>query len=308
MADITQNVCELIGNTPIMELSRIQKKYELGARVLAKLEFFNPAGSVKDRIARAMLEDAESKGLIGPHTTIVEPTSGNTGLGLAAVCAYKELRLIIVMPDNTSKMHIDLLKAYGAEVILTEGSKGVREAIAKAEETAESIHDSFIPGQFINTANPAAHFTATGPEIWRQTGGKVDYFIAGVGTGGTISGAGNFLKSANSKIKIIAVEPDASPFLSTGKGGTHHIQGIGAGFAPAVLDTHIYAEVIRVSDSDAFETARILAKNEGILTGPSSGAAIHAAIDIALRPEAQGKTIVALLPDSGERYISLGIL
>ncbi|MDR0685372.1 MAG: cysteine synthase A [Spirochaetaceae bacterium] len=308
MSDITQNICELIGNTPLMELSRIEKKYGCGARILAKLEFFNPAGSVKDRIAHSMLLDAETKGLIGPHTTIIEPTSGNTGLGLAAVCAWKALPLIIVMPDNTAKAHRDLLKAYGAEVVLTEGAKGVRGAIARAEELAESMDDSFIPGQFINSANPAVHFAATGPEIWRQTGGKIDYFIAGVGTGGTISGAGNFLKSADSAIKIIAVEPDASPFLSTGKSGIHRIQGIGAGFAPAVLNTHIYDEVIRVTDDDAFDAARVLARSEGILAGPSSGAALHAALKTASRAEAHGKTITVIFPDSGERYVSSGVL
>jgi cysteine synthase A len=308
MSDIKLNICELIGNTPLMELSCIEKKYELTTRILAKLEFFNPAGSVKDRIARSMLEDAEAKGLIGQGTTIIEPTSGNTGLGLAAVCAFKGLRLIIVMPESTSKTHVDLLRVYGAEVILTEAGKGVREAITKAEKLAESIPDSFIPGQFINSANPAAHFAATGPELWRQTDGKIDYFIAGVGTGGTISGAGSFLKSVHSAIKIIAVEPDSSPFLSTGKSGTHHIQGIGAGFAPSVLNTHIYDEVIRVTDDNSFETSRLLARVEGILAGPSSGAALWSAINVAGRAEARGKNIVVLLPDSGERYISSRVL
>ncbi|MDR0550895.1 MAG: cysteine synthase A [Spirochaetaceae bacterium] len=308
MSDIKQNICELIGNTPLMELSRIEKKFSRGARILAKLEFFNPAGSVKDRIAGAMLEDAESKGLIGESTVIIEPTSGNTGLGLAAVCAFKGLRLIIVAPESASKAHIGLLKAYGAEVVLTDSAKGVRESIRRAEELAADIKDSFIPGQFVNGANPAAHFAATGPEIWQQTGGVIDYFIAGVGTGGTISGAGSFLKSLKSELKIIAVEPDASPFLSEGKSGAHHIQGIGAGFAPAVLNTHIYGEVIRVTDNDAFETSRLLAKAEGLLAGPSSGAALFAAIQTASRAEAQGKTIVTIFPDSGERYISSGLL
>ncbi|GMO25214.1 MAG: cysteine synthase A [Termitinemataceae bacterium] len=308
MADIKKDLSELIGNTPLMELARIEKKHASGARILAKLEYFNPAGSVKDRIARAMIEDAEDKGLIGPNTTIIEPTSGNTGLGLAAVAAFKGHRVIIVVPDNTSQSYQALLRAYGAEVTLTDGSKGMREAIAKAEIIADEIKDSFIPGQFVNAANPNAHFATTGPEIWRQTDGKVDFFVAGVGTGGTISGAGGFLKSVNPQIKVIAVEPDSSPFLSEGKSGVHRIQGIGAGFAPSVLNTHIYDEVIRVHDDDAFETARSIARYEGILVGSSSGAAVCAALEIAARATAQGKNIVVLLPDSGERYVLSGAL
>jgi cysteine synthase A len=308
MSDIKKDLSELIGNTPVMELSRIEKKHAAGARLFAKLEYFNPAGSVKDRIARSMIEDAEAKGLIGPHTTIIEPTSGNTGLGLAAVAAFKGYRVIIVSPDTTSVQHQALLRFYGAEVVLTDGIKGIREAIEKAEEIAAAINDSFIPGQFINASNPNAHFATTGPEIWRQTGGKIDFFVAGIGTGGTISGAGGFLKSVNPEIKVIAVEPAASPFLSEGKSGVHSIQGIGAGFAPAVLNKHIYDEVIRVSDDDAFTLARELARSEGILVGPSSGAAVKAALEIAARSEAQGKNIVVLLPDSGERYVLSGAL
>jgi cysteine synthase A len=308
MADIKKDLSELIGNTPVLELARIEKKHATGARLLAKLEYFNPAGSVKDRIASAMLEDAEAKGLIGPRTTIIEPTSGNTGIGLAAVAAYKGYKLILIVPDTISTTHLELLRSYGAEVVITDGAKGVRESIAKAGELASSIKDSFIPGQFINAANPQAHFATTGPEIWKQTGGKIDFFVAGVGTGGTITGTGNFLKSANAAIKVIAVEPDASPFLSEGKSGPHRIQGIGAGFAPAVLNTRVYDEVIRVKDGDAFDTARELARTEGILVGPSSGAAVWAALEIARRTEAQGKIVLALLPDSGERYVSSGVL
>ena len=308
MPDIKRDLSELIGNTPLMELSRIEKTHAAGARLLAKLEYFNPAGSVKDRIARAMIEDAEAKGLIGPGTTIIEPTSGNTGLGLAAVAAFKAYRVIIVVPDTTSQSYQQLLCSYGAEVTLTDGAKGIREAIAKAEEIAAALKDSFIPGQFINAANPQAHFATTGPEIWQQTGGKVDFFVSGVGTGGTISGTGGFLKSVNPEIRVIAVEPEASPFLSKGRSGVHRIQGIGAGFAPAVLNTHIYDEVIRVGDNDAFAVARELARTEGILVGPSSGAAVWAALEIAGRSGAQGKNIVVLLPDSGERYVLSGAL
>jgi cysteine synthase A len=304
MADIKKDLTELIGNTPILEFVRIGKKYGLSARILAKLEYYNAAGSVKDRIAKAMIEDAEEKGLLKPGDTIIEPTSGNTGIGLAAVAAFKGYRLILIMPDTTSVEHRNLLKAYGAELILTSGGGGVREAIARAEDLAARTPNSFIPGQFVNPANPAAHFTTTGPEIWRQTGGRTDIFIAGVGTGGTITGTGEFLKSQNPGIKVIAVEPDGSPFLSLGKSGFHKIQGIGAGFVPAVLNTRIYDEVIRVKDGDAFSMGKEIARTEGILAGISSGAAVWAAIEIARRTENQGKNIVVLLPDTGERYLS----
>jgi cysteine synthase A len=304
MSDIKNNVIELIGNTPILELAHIEKIHSLSSRLLAKLEYHNPGGSVKDRIAKSMIEDAEEKGLLKPGDTVIEPTSGNTGIGLAAVSTYKGYRLILVMPDSTSIEHRNLLKAYGAEVVLTDGVQGVKAAIAKAEELAEKTPHSFIPGQFINPANPAVHFSTTGPEIWRQTDGKVDFFIAGVGTGGTITGVGEYLKSQNPKIKIVAVEPDGSPFLSEGRSGIHHIQGIGAGFAPAVLNTKIFDEVIRVKDTEAYAAGKELARNEGILVGTSSGAALWAALELAGRPESQGKTIVVLLPDTGERYIS----
>ncbi|MDR2482584.1 MAG: cysteine synthase A [Treponema sp.] len=308
MAEIKQDLAALIGNTPLMELGRVEKRFSSRARLLAKLEFFNPGGSVKDRTARAMIEDAEAKGLIGPGTVIIEPTSGNTGIGLAAVAAFKGYRVIIVMPDTASKAHLDVLRTYRAEVALTDGAQGIRGAIAKAEELAAALPDSFIPGQFANPANPQAHFAETGPEIWRQTGGKADYLIAGVGTGGTISGAGAFLKSVNPAIRVIAVEPAASPFLSQGKSGHHRIQGIGAGFAPAVLNVHIYDEVLRISDEAAFETARTLAQSEGLLAGPSSGAALAAGLELAGRGEAQGKNIVMIFPDSGERYIASEVL
>ncbi|MDR1231027.1 MAG: cysteine synthase A [Spirochaetaceae bacterium] len=303
MADIKRNLSELIGNTPMLELGRIGKAFSSGARLLAKLEYFNPAGSVKDRIARSMIEDAEAKGLIGPHTTIIEPTSGNTGIGLAAVAAFKGYRLILVLPETASVAHQNLLRMYGAEIVLTDGTKGVKESIRKAEEIAAQTRDSFIPGQFVNPQNPAAHYASTGPEIWNQTGGQVDYFVAGVGTGGTVTGAGNFLKAAKPTVKVVAVEPAASPFLSEGKSGPHKIQGIGAGFAPAVLDTHVYDEIIRVTDGDAVAMMGTIARTEGILVGTSSGAALRAALDIAKRSEAHGKTIVVLLPDSGERYV-----
>jgi cysteine synthase A len=301
--DIKKDFSELIGGTPILELGRIEKKRALGSRLWAKLEYFNPAGSVKDRIAWAMIKDAEEKGLLGPSSVIVEPTSGNTGIGLAAVAAFKGYRVILVMPDTTPPAHRKLLRSYGAEIVLTGAEKGIRASIARAEEITEKTPGAFMPGQFINPANPAAHLATTGPEIWWQTDGKVDIFVAGVGTGGTISGAGGFLKSVNPKIKVFAVEPAASPFLSRGTSGAHKIQGIGAGFAPAVLDRHVYDEVIAVRDEDAQEMARELARCEGILVGPSSGAAVRAAIEIAGRPESQGKNIVMLLPDSGERYI-----
>jgi cysteine synthase A len=306
MADIKRNLSELIGNTPMLELARIGKAFSSGARLLAKLEYFNPAGSVKDRIARSMIEDAEAKGLIGPHTTIIEPTSGNTGLGLAAVAAFKGYRLVLVLPETASAAHQNILRLYGAEIVLTDGAKGVKESIRKAEEIAAKTPDSFIPGQFANPLNPAAHYASTGPEIWNQTGGKVDYFVAGVGTGGTVTGAGHFLKAANPSVKVVAVEPAASPFLSEGKSGPHKIQGIGAGFAPAVLDTHVYDEIIRVTDEDAVAMMGKVARTEGILVGTSSGAALRAALDIAKRSEAHGKNIVVLLPDSGERYALSG--
>jgi cysteine synthase A len=304
MADIKRDVTELIGDTPILEFTRIEKKYGLSARILAKLEYYNVAGSVKDRIAKSMIEDAEERGLLKSGDTIIEPTSGNTGIGLAAVAAFKGYRLILIMPDTTGVEHRSLLKAYGAELILTSGGGGVREAITRAEELAAKTPNSYIPGQFVNPANPAVHFATTGPEIWRQTGGKTDIFVAGVGTGGTITGTGEFLKSQNPGIKVIAVEPKGSPFLSLGKNGSHKIQGIGAGFIPAVLNTRIYDEVIRVKEGDAFSMGKEIARTEGILAGTSSGAAVWAAIEIARRTENQGKTIVVLLPDTGERYLS----
>jgi cysteine synthase A len=304
MADIKKSLTELIGNTPILEFARIEKKYGLSALILAKLEYFNPAGSVKDRIAKSMIEDAEERGLLKPGDTIIEPTSGNTGIGLAAVASSKGYRLILIMPDTMSVERRNLLKAYGAELILTDGKGGIREAIAKAEEVAAKTPNSFIPGQFVNPANPAVHFSATGPEIWRQTDGKTDVFVAGIGTGGTITGAGEYLKSQNPAIKIVAVEPEGSPFLSLGKNGSHKIQGIGAGFIPAVLNTNIYDEVIRVKDEDAFAMGKEIARSEGILAGTSSGAAVWAAVELAKRTESQGKNIVVLLPDTGERYLS----
>jgi cysteine synthase A len=302
--EISRSLMELIGNTPMLDLARITRKYGLEARILAKLEYYNPAGSVKDRIARAMIEEAENRGLLKEGDTIIEPTSGNTGIALAAVAAYKGYRLILVMPDSMSVERRNLLKAYGAELVLTDGSKGIREAIVKAEELAGTIPRSFVPGQFVNPANPEAHFISTGPEIWRQTGGVVDFFVAGVGTGGTITGAGNFLKSRNPGLKIIAVEPDGSPFLSEGRSGSHAIQGIGAGFIPAVLDPKIIDEIIRVGDGDAFALGKEIARTEGVLTGISSGAALWGAMEIARRPAGRGKTIVVLFPDTGERYLS----
>jgi cysteine synthase A len=304
MQGINHSLMELIGNTPMLDLARITQKHGLQARILAKLEYYNPAGSVKDRIAKAMIEEAENKGFLKEGDTIIEPTSGNTGIALAAVAAYKGYRLILVMPDSMSIERRNLLNAYGAELVLTDGSKGIREAIVKAEELARTTPRSFVPGQFVNPANPEAHRISTGPEIWRQTGGVVDFFVAGVGTGGTITGAGNFLKSQNPGLKVVAVEPDNSPFLSEGKSGTHAIQGIGAGFVPAVLDTKIIDEIIRVSDSAAFSLGKEIARTEGILTGISSGAALQGAMEIAKRPANKGKTIVVLLPDTGERYLS----
>ncbi len=304
MAKIYKSADELIGKTPLLELSHIEKNEKLGARVLAKLEYFNPAGSVKDRIAKAMLDDAEACGKLFPDSTIIEPTSGNTGIGLAAVAAARGYKIIIVMPETMSVERRQLMKAYGAELVLTEGSKGMKGAIAKAEELAKEIKNSFIPGQFVNPANPKAHFKTTGPEIWKDTRGKVDIFVAGVGTGGTVTGVGEYLKSQNPSVKVVAVEPASSAVLSTGIAGPHKIQGIGAGFVPDVLNTKIYDEIIPVSNEDAFATGKLIGKSEGVLVGISSGAAAFAAISLAKRPENKGKTIVVLLPDTGDRYLS----
>lgn len=301
---IYHSLTELVGGTPLMELANYEKKNQLEATVLAKLEYFNPAGSVKDRVAKAMIEDAEEKGLLKEGSVIIEPTSGNTGIGLSAIATAKGYRIIIVMPETMSVERRNLMKAYGAELVLTEGAKGMKGAIAKAEELAAEIPNSFIPGQFVNPANPAAHVATTGPEIWKDTEGKVDIFVAGVGTGGTVSGVGAYLKSQNPDVKVVAVEPASSPVLTTGKGGSHKIQGIGAGFVPDTLDTSIYDEVITVANEDAFQTGNAIAKAEGILVGISSGAAVWAATELAKRPENKGKTIVALLPDTGERYLS----
>ena len=302
--NIYKSFSELIGGTPLLELTNTEKINSLGAYVLAKLEYFNPAGSAKDRVAAAMIDDAEAKGIIGEGSVIIEPTSGNTGIGLAAVAASRGYRLIITMPETMSIERRNLMKAYGAEVILTDGSKGMTGAIEKAEELAREIKGSFIPSQFTNPANPAIHKKTTGTEIWKDTDGKVDIFVAGVGTGGTISGVGAYLKEMNPDIKIVAVEPQSSPVLSEGRAGSHGIQGIGAGFTPEALDTGIYDEIITVSDSDAYETGRAVVQNEGILVGISSGAAVWAAIQLAKRPENKGKVIVALLPDTGERYLT----
>ena len=304
---VFKKITDLIGGTPLLELTSLEEKNELGAKVLAKLEYFNPAGSVKDRIAKAMIDDAEAKGLLKEGSVIIEPTSGNTGIGLASVAAARGYRLIITMPETMSIERRNLMKAYGAELVLTEGSKGMKGAIAKAEELHKEIEGSLIVGQFVNPANPATHKATTGPEIWEDTDGKVDFFVAGVGTGGTITGVGQYLKEQNPNVKIIAVEPADSPVLSEGKSGAHKIQGIGAGFVPEVLDTKVYDEVIPVSNFDAFETGRKLAKYEGILVGISSGAALYAAEVLAKRPENKGKTIVALLPDSGDRYYSTAL-
>ena len=304
MSKIYKGTSELIGNTPLVEAVNIEKNENLEATVLVKLEYLNPAGSVKDRVGKAMLDDAEEKGLIKEGSVIIEPTSGNTGIGLAAIAASRGYRVILTMPETMSIERRNILKAYGAEIVLTEGAKGMSGAIAKADELAKEIPNSFIPGQFVNPANPAIHRTTTGPEIWNDTDGKVDYFIAGVGTGGTVTGVGEFLKSKNPNVKIIAVEPSDSPVLSQGHGGPHKIQGIGAGFVPETLNTKIYDEVFPVEGDDAFAAAKLFAKKEGVLVGISSGAALHAAIEIAKRPEAKGKTIVALLPDSGDRYYS----
>lgn len=306
--EITMNtvkkITDLIGHTPLMELENTEKANGLEATVLAKLEYFNPAGSVKDRIAKAMVDDAEAKGLLKQGSVIIEPTSGNTGIGLASVAAARGYRLIIAMPETMSVERRNLMKAYGAELVLTEGAKGMTGAIEKAEELAKEIPNSFIPAQFSNPANPAAHEKTTGVEIWEDTDGKVDIFVAGVGTGGTISGVGKYLKSKNPNVKVVAVEPKSSPVLSEGKAGPHKIQGIGAGFVPETLDTKIYDEIIAVENDDAFETGRAIARTEGVLVGISSGAAVWAAIQLAKRPENKGKTIVALLPDTGERYLS----
>ena len=304
MSHIYTSADQLIGKTPLLELTHIEKKFDLKAKILAKLEYFNPAGSVKDRVARAMIDDAEAKGLLKEGSVIIEPTSGNTGIGLASVAAARGYRIIIVMPETMSVERRQLMKAYGAELVLSDGAKGMKGAIAKADELAKETPNSFIPGQFVNPANPKAHFETTGPEIWADTDGKVDYFVAGVGTGGTITGVGEFLKSKDASVKVVAVEPKTSAVLSTGVAGPHKIQGIGAGFVPDVLDTKVYDEIIPVENEDAFATGKLVGRSEGVLVGISSGAALWAAIEVAKRPENAGKTIVVLLPDTGDRYLS----
>lgn len=304
MSKIYTSADQLIGSTPLLELTHLEKKHDLKAKVLAKLEYFNPAGSVKDRIAKAMIDDAEAKGLLNADSVIIEPTSGNTGIGLASVAAARGYRIIIVMPETMSVERRQLMKAYGAELVLTEGAKGMKGAIAKADELAKEIPNSFIPGQFVNAANPKAHFETTGPEIFADTDGDVDIFVAGVGTGGTVTGVGQYLKSKKPEVKVVAVEPKSSAVLSTGVAGSHKIQGIGAGFVPDVLDTKIYDEIIPVENDDAFATGKEIGKSEGVLVGISSGAAVWAAIELAKRPENEGKTIVVLLPDTGDRYLS----
>lgn len=304
MANIYTSADQLIGKTPLLELTNIEKKFGLKAKILAKLEYLNPAGSVKDRIAKAMIDAAEASGQLKPDSVIIEPTSGNTGIGLASVAAARGYRIIIVMPETMSVERRQLMKAYGAELVLTEGAKGMKGAIARADELAREIPNAFVTGQFVNPANPRAHFETTGPEIWEDTDGRVDYFVAGVGTGGTITGTGRFLKSKNPDVKVVAIEPASSAVLSTGVAGAHKIQGIGAGFVPEVLDTKIYDEIIPVSNDDAFATEKEVGKNEGVLVGISSGAALWAAIELAKRPENEGKTIVVLLPDTGDRYLS----
>ena len=304
MSHIYTSADQLIGRTPLLELTHLEKKYGLKARILAKLEYLNPAGSVKDRIARAMIDDAEARGLLHEDSVIIEPTSGNTGIGLASVAAARGYRVIIVMPETMSVERRQLMKAYGAELVLTEGAKGMRGAIAKADELAREIPGSFVPGQFVNAANPKAHFDTTGPEIWQDTDGQVDWFVAGVGTGGTITGVGQYLKSRNAAVRVAAVEPKSSAVLSTGVAGAHKIQGIGAGFVPQVLDTQVYDEIVPVTNEDAFALGREVGHSEGVLVGISSGAAVWAALQIAQRPESAGKTIVVLLPDTGDRYLS----
>ena len=304
MSKVFKSADQLIGGTPLLELTHIEKEFGLKAKILAKLEYFNPAGSVKDRVAKAMIDDAEQKGLLKKGSVIIEPTSGNTGIGLASVAAARGYRIIIVMPETMSVERRQIMKAYGAELVLTEGAKGMKGAIAKADELAKEIPDSFVPGQFVNPANPKAHFEHTGPEIYADTDGKVDFFVAGVGTGGTITGVGGYLKSKNPDVKVIAVEPATSAVLSTGVAGAHKIQGIGAGFVPDVLDTKIYDEIIPVSNEDAFSTGKLIGQKEGVLVGISSGAALHAAIEVAKRPENEGKNIVVLFPDTGDRYLS----